>query len=433
MAMYKIRPPAIYAHESILADPRYRARVDRVVAAIDDPPDVQVYADEDLPPMIGDGKLIAGRVPMGTLDAVGDPILLFNTFRFDGRREQRMGWLREACGDFPGYHLHESLMGYGPFCWWTEEDPHQRICRPCWRVHLQNGCLHKCLYCQLGGLLVTMVNVEDYLGQFARLIEQNPWQETFLLEDDADVPCLEPELGCLGPIIEFFGTLNDKYLIIHTKSWNVDWMAGLKHKGRTIVVWSISGPMQSERLEPVAGTTAERVEAARKAQQAGYVVRYKFKPIIPLGGWREDAAEAVRMIFASTRPDVISLCVFMWMDAAEMVRRIGRDLLDADCLAAAEAAAEQMADQRVRPFPDDVRAEIYEFYLREVRKHDADVAVSISTEHPGMWQRLGEKLGAAPGTYVCGCGPNSTPWRKTLPCNAFQAAAGGPVGGFEAM
>ena len=39
-----------------------------------------------------------------------------------------------------------------------------------------------------------------------------PWQLTYLLEDDADVPCLEPELGCLGPIIEYFGTLQDRYL-----------------------------------------------------------------------------------------------------------------------------------------------------------------------------------------------------------------------------
>jgi len=431
--MYHLSPPAVYVHETVLADPRYKRRVDRVVAATDNRPEIVAFADDDLPEMIRQRDLLAARVPMGTLDPIPDPILLFNTFRFDGRRDERMAWLTEACGRFSGYHLHEALLGYGPFCWWTEDDLQKRICRPCWRVHFQNGCLHKCLYCGLGGLLISMVNVEDYLERFAGLIEQNAWQETFLLEDDADVLCLEPELGCLGPIIEFFGARAGRYVILHTKSWNVDWMAGLDHGGHTIVVWSLAGRTQSERLEPVAGTMAQRIDAARKAQDAGYVVRYKFKPIIPVRGWREEAAEAVELLFRHTRPDLITLSVYMWMDVEKMTRRLGRGVLDPAMLAAAESAAADMADERVKPFPDDARAEIYEHYVREIRKHSDNVPISISTESAAMWKRLGGLLGAEPGTYVCGCGPNSTPWRRKLPCNAFQLAAGGPVGGFEKM
>jgi len=430
--MYKLSPPAVYVHESVAAEPRYQARVDRVLAAVDNSPEVKVFTDDDLPAMLA-GGLLAGRVPMGTLEEIGDPILVFNTYRFDGRRAERMEALREAFGGSAGCQAHMGLLGYGPFTWWTEKDLEKRICRPCWRVHFQNGCVHRCHYCGLGGLLITMVNVEDYVEQFARLIELNPWQETFLLEDDADVPCLEPELGCTGPIIEFFGTLPDKYVILHTKTWNVGWLRDLEHNGKTIIVWSISGRTQAERIEPVAGTMAQRIEAAREAQEYGYVVRYKFKPIIPVRGWREEAAEAVERIFQRTRPDLITLCVFMWMDIDEMTRRIDPELLDPDFLAAARADAEQMADERVKPFGDDVRAEIYEHYFREIRKHDAEIPVSISTESAAMWRRLGGMLGAAPGTYVCGCGPNSTPWRRKLPCNAFQAAAGGPVGGFEEM
>ncbi|MGB2823212.1 MAG: spore photoproduct lyase family protein, partial [Phycisphaerae bacterium] len=306
-------------------------------------------------------------------------------------------------------------------------------CRPCWRVHFQNGCAHKCHYCSLGGLLISMLNVEDYIEHFARLIELNPWQETFLLEDDADVLCLEPELGCLAEIVEFFGRLQGKYLIIHTKSANVDWMADLEHNGNTIIVWSISGRTQSEKLEPVAAGAAERIEAARRAQRAGYTVRYKFKPIIPVSNWREDAAEAVAMIFEKTDPDLISLCVFMWMDAEEMKRRLDASLLDAGCLAAAEAAAERMAEERCKPFPPEVRAEVYELHFNEIRRHSADIPVSLSTESPSMWRLLGERLGATPTSYVCGCGPNSTPWRRKLPCNPFEVVAGGPVGGFEKM
>jgi spore photoproduct lyase len=367
---------------------------------------------------------------------VPDAVLILNTFRFDGRRADRQKWLWENCRI--GGHLQAALAGYGPFCWWdvglsTDRRKWDNICRPCWRLHFQNGCLHKCRYCALGGLLVAMVNVEEYLQRLARLIELHPWQETYLLEDDAEVLCLEPELDCLGRIIEFFGRLEGRYLVIHSKSANVDWMLNLDHRGRTIVVWSIATRGQDGQFEPAAASMTERIEAARKLQEAGYTVRYKFKPIIPVKNWREDAAEAVRMIFERTRPDVISLCVLMWHDFEWLEKSLDLSLLDADCVAAARAAAVKPTDSRCLPFPPSVRAAIYEHYIGEIRKHDADVPVSLSTENAEVWGRLGPLLGSGPRNYVCGCGPNSTPGRKSLVCDPFQLAAAGPVGGFEEM
>ena len=93
-----------------------------------------------------------------------------------------------------------------------EGDPNRlhKVCRPCWRINLQNGCVHRCAYCGLGGLLVCSVNVDEYCAHLSELIERHPWQKTYLLDDDADPPCLEPELGTLGELIEFFGTLENR-------------------------------------------------------------------------------------------------------------------------------------------------------------------------------------------------------------------------------
>ena len=337
-----------------------------------------------------------------------------------------------------GGHTRAALLGYGPFAWANYNLPgdpaaHDKVCRPCWRIHFQNGCVHRCHYCGLGGLLATMVNVEDYIENLDRLIEAHPWQETYLLEDDAEIPVLEPELGCLGPIIEFFGTLEDRYVVIHTKSWNVDWMLDLPHNGNTIIVWSLAGPTQSRVFEPVAGTTEERIEAARKCQEAGYTVRYKFKPIIPVRDWREEASYTIDLLFEKTNPDVISLCTYMWMDVEEMKRRLDADYLDPEYLAAAEQSVEEMADTRAKPFPEWVRAEIYEHHFDEIRRHNPEVPVSLSTENFQMWKRLGPKIGFTATDYVCGCGPNSTPWRKRLERHAFHIAQDGPQSGFELM
>ncbi|HOJ39433.1 MAG TPA: hypothetical protein PK644_03085, partial [bacterium] len=80
--MYRIAPPAVYAHESVMENPVYRARVERVVAALERPRSVITYSDEQLPELIRGKGLTRNRVAMGTLEKIEDPILLFNTFRF---------------------------------------------------------------------------------------------------------------------------------------------------------------------------------------------------------------------------------------------------------------------------------------------------------------------------------------------------------------
>ncbi len=432
--MYPLRPPAVYVHDSVQAQPRYRERVQRVLDACDNRPPVTHFSDEDLPQLLAPGGLLARYKVMGTLEQLEDPVLLFNTFKFDGGLASRRQWLQEQGVAATGSAV-DSMLGHAPFVWACynlPDDPvgHDKVCRPCWRLHFQHGCVHRCHYCSLGGLLQTMVNVEDYIEHLDELIAAHPWQETWLFEDDADVPGLEPELGCLGPLIEHFGTLQGKYLLIHTKSWNVDWMLDLEHRGNTIIVWSISGPTQSRAFEPVCGTTEQRIEAARKCQEAGYQIRYKFKPIIPVRGWREDARTTVDMIFDHTRPDVISLCVFMWMTVDEMTRRLDPELLDPQYLQAARDHVQEMETTRAKPFPEDVRAEIYEYHFREIRRRDPHVPVSLSTENWQMWRRLGPMLGFTATDYVCGCGPNSTPGRTRLPCHPFRVAAAGPQGDF---
>ncbi len=423
--MYNLTPPAVYVHERVLADERCRQRMERVVAALKQPVKPQTFRDDDLPDMIR-GGLLAARVPMGTIQEVRDPALLFSTFRFDDQQAERMRWAASLnLSVWEG--TWRALLGYGAFNWANynlagDAARHDKVCRPCWRIHLQEGCVHRCSYCPLGGLLVSMLNMEDYCHWLGQIIARHPWQETYLLDDDGDPPCLEPEQGTLAHLIEYFGTLKGRYLVIHTKTWNTDWLRGLRHNGNTILVWSLSGPTQSTVIEPGTGTTAGRIEAARVAQDAGYTVRYKFKPIIPVHNWREDAAAAVETLFARTRPDMISLCVYMWMDIDELLRRVPRELMDEACVQPALEQKEAMKETMARPFPPDVRAMIYEHYLREIRRWDKDIPVSLSTENFAMWQRLGPQLGASATTYVCGCGPNSVPGARKLACHPFTSA-----------
>ena len=426
--MYRIDSPAVLAHESVMSNPIYRERVERVAGALVNPREVIAYRDEELPELIEKYQLFRNRVAMGTLEDVRDPVLLFNTWRFDDA--SRFSENATARLEENGIRPYGELRGSNAFHWANynqegDEQAKDKVCRPCWRIHMEHGCLHRCMYCGLGGLLTSMVNVEEFCEHLDTIMEAHPWQKTYLLDDDADPPGLEPEFGCLGKLIEHFGTKKDRYLVIHTKTWNTEWMRDLKHNGNTIIVWSIGGPAQSSLIEPNTGTTEQRVEAARIAEEAGCQIRYKFKPIIPVRTWREDAAATMDMIFSKTHPDVISMCCFMWMDVDEMKRRLAPvlDQLDPVYLKAAEDGKEEMAQYvKTLPFPPWVREEIYSRHLDEIRKHDKDVPVSLSTENWDMWSKFEKKLGAGPANYTCGCGPMAAPGAKKLDCHAFNIA-----------
>ena len=429
--MYKLDPPAIYVSARVLAQKETLTRAKNVVESLGKTMEETIYmADEDIPEIVRDDNWRSlwgskmGQIPPD----FPDPVIVLNTFRWDAEVNELSKQLAKENPDLGGYL--GQFLGHGAFAFQPynlEGDPYRKdkVCRPAWRIHMVKGCPHRCSYCGLGRFMNVMLNVEDYIEKLAELIKLNPWQNLYLYEDDADVLCLEPEHGVLKPLVEYFATQENAYLLIHTKSANVDYMLDWEHKGHTIALWSHSASTQSRAFEEGTGTTEERIEAARKCQEAGYPIRYKFKPIIPVVNWREEAKEAIEKTMTSTNPDIISLCVLMWMPASSLRACLDESMLDPVYIKAMDESVDETKNTRTQPFPEWVRAEIYEFYLNEIRKYDKEIPVSLSTESWSMWNRMAPKLGVTATNYVCGCGAQAVPGLKKLKTNPFQAAREG--------
>ena len=76
-----------------------------------------------------------------------------------------------------------------------------------------------------------------------------------------------------------------------------------------------------------------------------------------------------------------------------------------------------------RPLPHDARLEIYNWFLDEIRRISPRTPVSLCGETLEMWDALGGKIGMSPDSFVCNCGPQSTPdnlhlrpWEMLGPC-----------------
>ncbi len=413
--MYDLSPPVICVFEHALEDERSVARIEAMLSAIGrDLSSVERVSDADIPDMIARYEWGDAHLRQGALGEHKQPALVFTHHR--GAEAPEVGPVLERCPPGTGSRLVGNLLGHGGTQLAGDRSSGGLVCRPRVQFDTIYGCPHGCKYCSGGKVAVIFANVEEFIErEVAPYSEANPWQKVFMFNSNlTDTLCFEPEYGLSRLLAEYYASTADQHYLIHTKSANVDFLRDVDHRGRTIVLWSLTSETASRLVEPGSATMEERVEAARICQEAGYTVRYKFKPIVPVRGWREECERMMALAFAKTRPDNVGMCTLAWMTTAEFRQIIDPELLDPSFVAQVDAFVEEMRGVSAGPFPHEVRAEIYDLYLREIRRHDPEVPVFLCTETPAMWADLGPRLGMAIGDYVCGCGPQSPPGTRRL-------------------
>ena len=420
-------PRRIFFCDDIDRDRDALSRAERIMAGY--PASEVIRLDQaSLADVMLEHGLGAKRPRMGIKD-VGDPDLFLTVARFTDP-EAAAGEVSAVSERIDGAdeRMVKFLLGHLPWHGvWLGGPKHEgkiamgadMVCRPAWRLNTMLGCPHHCVYCHFGEVIPMYVNIGEYCRHLAPLMEANSWQKVYLYDDAAEALFPEPELGAVQAFIECCQQFPDRHLVIHTKSANVDFLESIDHRGRCIMTWSLTSATQSRVAERLSATMEERVEAARKCAAWGYPVRFKFKPIVPFKNWRDHAREMVRAAM-TVKLDNVSLFTIAWMDVDELKACFPVDLLDPDFLAEAEGAKEEMATRSVRPYPHHVRAEVYRFYVDEIRKHDANIPITLCTEALDMWEEMGPLLGQKPGDFVCGCGPMTVPGLKSLQAHPWN-------------
>lgn len=431
VTMYNtISPPRIFVCNDIDRDPDAQARTRRIIGAY---PESQIipYDITDLPDLMREYGIGTKRLPMGVSDP-GTPNLLLTRARFTGP-DSKAKEIEDIVAAHPDADTRMLRFIFGVDPWrgvalggkdhtgkiqmWSGQ-----LCRPAWRLNTMLGCPHHCVYCSFGGLIPIYVNISEYCRRLTDLMAVNDWQKTYLYDDSAEALFPEPELGAVEGFIDCCRQFPDRYLIIHTKSANVDFLEDIEHRGRCIMTWSLTSQLQSTMAERLSATMEERIEAIRKVTSWGYPARVKFKPIVPFKGWRDHARDMVRKVLTTAKLDNISLFTIAWMDVDALKACFEASMLDPEFLAEAERSKEEMRSRSTRPYPQHVRAEIYRFYLEEIRKYDADVPVTLCTEDLDMWEEMAPLVGQKPNSFVCGCGPMATPGLSCLPADPWADA-----------
>jgi len=407
--MYPIHPETVYVLDRVYKNKDAKTRLDAMLASLA-PKNTIVLSDSDLQKLVNEKHWTEGyKHRTGFYRRLGPPTLIFNTFRFN---QWDLRWHQVR---YPKLN-HGLLNGNRPFSYRNEVNHLEKnICQAAWEMHSIFGCLHACDYCHVEDFVNIQLNIEELINELKNLIARNPKQQLYKYDNLSDIFSFEPEYNACVPLIEFFATQPNQYLLLYSKSDNIDFLLNAKHNGHTIINWSISPSTQAALIEKGAPSMNKRIEAMVKCQKAGYPVRVRFSPMIPIKNWEEELTLMIQKLLSQVKPDVITLDIIGFMSPKVMKEALDMELFDPQAL---EVLGEVEKTQHFfgkHTFPHDYRLKIYRHVFNEIRKMDPHVPISICNETKEMWQALDEFLRPmTPKDYVCCCGPTSVPGNPWL-------------------
>ncbi len=375
--MLPIPAKTVYIDPQIAQKPNCQARLDRVL------PHVLCRDIRDLTPAVWQEVFSIGKRRHGKDDFGADAVFVFTTFD-----EQRSPWF---------YH------------WRDEAGEFEGVCQPALELNLVDGCVFRCAYCGFGRYVIFYLDVERLLDGLPAVFAKYPTQRLYKYSNMTDLPPFEPELDIIRPLVERFAQEPDRYLMLFTKSDNVDFLQKLDHRGHTIISWSITCDTASREVDKGAATMQERIAAMAKMQQAGYRVRARLSPIVPVVNWRAEYAALFDALLRQAKPDLITLELLGWMNVDDLLAIFDRSFLDAAAVDAAVAARTELAEKRSGPFTQATHDEIYRFCIETVRRLSPATPVSVCHGTPTTWHALGTQMRMSSDNYICNCGPDSTP------------------------
>ena len=423
-------PMKVYALDGVRDDPTCLARMERMLNALGiEPGDVVWFGRENAADVVGEVQELwpPETVPEGRVRTFMRP-LVFTKIDLSFRRPD-LAPLLERCPEKTPVDVLRKMFGHMVTA--IDQHPHERdqhdncVCWPTYNFGTMTGCPHGCQYCgagRTGKFIGIALNLEEYMQKVAGpVVEANPWNKVFrMILSGSDHIAFEPEYGVHELFAAKLSEYEGRYGLIHTASSNVDWLVDLPNRDKLIILWSTTCEAVARDIEPGTGRAIDRIEAARKCQELGLPVRFKFKPVIPVRNWREEYAWIIEQALKQCEPESMGFCLYIWNTYDSLVKSIDPELLDAECLSAARDAVEEMKGSRNGPFPHRVRKGVYRFLIGEARRWNKDVPLYISTETRQMWDELKDELGQDPSCYVCGCSSVALPGRKLGLSPAFR-------------
>jgi spore photoproduct lyase len=156
----------------------------------------------------------------------------------------------------------------------------------------------------------------------------------------------------------------------------------------------------SKKFEIGAPGFEQRLEAAYKIQKAGYPLRIRIDPIVPLDGWEDAYSKTIKTIFQKISPERITLGTLRFEPGFYTMRKsifmTGPELpamMDSMIPMFGPKIFKGSKKPKVGKYSytENMRIDIFNFIIREIRKY-SNCPIALCKESAYVWNQLGLDL-----------------------------------------
>jgi len=108
-------------------------------------------------------------------------------------------------------------------------------------------------------------------------------------------------------IVSLFQEQQTHKVLFLTKSRHIEHLLDINGQGQAVVSFSLNADEVAKRFEKGAPAVPDRIDAASRLSGAGYEVRIRIDPMVPVRNWREQYVRLIDDIFAKFIPSRITL------------------------------------------------------------------------------------------------------------------------------
>jgi spore photoproduct lyase len=262
-------------------------------------------------------------------------------------------------------------------------------------VPVSNGCPYYCTYCYLAYVyrkfspfIKINVNYDTMFKQIRKALSGSHRIISFNMGEMLDSLALDHITNLTTMLVPFFSGLSNAYLMLLTKSNNIDNLLSIEPNEHTIVSWSLNPQYVIEQYELGAASLDERIEAARLCQEHGWRIRFRIDPGILYPDWQAGYADLIRKALAITAPENITLGMLRLLPGHLHLatQAYGNRAQELSIYSFVKGAS----DSKLR-YPANRRIEFYSFLIDTIRSFDRNISIGLCRESPEVWNVFKER------------------------------------------
>ena len=263
------------------------------------------------------------------------------------------------------------------------------VCEPFYVLSYYIGCPFACTYCYLQATFRGQVEPVIYRNREKLLAELDEWLKlpghlrlnAGELEDSL---ALDGKIPLVDDLVPRFIAQDRHTLILVTKSTNIRNLLKYRPNDKVVVAFSVNSVTAWHLFEKQTPHPFQRLEAAAKVREAGYITVLRLDPMLPTKGWEKEYEELIDKAYSLFKPHQWTLGSLRFFPSLPMwTAKVGRSTK------VYNFGVEVSPEDNRRRLKTSVRLEMYRHAINCIRRHDLTVQIRLCKETEQMHYLLG--------------------------------------------